>query len=56
MININRPLTVEENKFIEREMKRAKIKALKTLGFNTKVIAQKMSMKTNKVEGILKEM
>lgn len=32
MININRPLTVEENKFIEREMK------------------------TDKVEGILKEM
>lgn len=56
MINIDRPLTLEEKKFIEREMKSAKIKALKTLGFNTKVIAKKMSIKTDKVEEILKEM
>lgn len=53
---INRKLSVDEKKFVENEMKRAKIIALYKLGFSLDVIVKKTAIDPDIVRIVLSQM
>lgn len=56
MERINRKLSVDEKKFVENEMKRAKIIALYKLGFSLDVIVKKTAIDPDIVRIVLSQM